>query len=152
MSTFSSILRSLAAKIWEALCWLGRGLARPYQQGAQGQPASSQRSFLVVFVHIFGEDLLVAIGILVCSLAGIVLAAILYGLLNDIPSPRVIVGFVGGCVFWAIMVGGFQYWFRFLGSFGSRIFAYFVSFILAVLLGVALMNWTFLDRVLGIAT
>jgi hypothetical protein len=153
MSTLRAALGWLASKIWGALRWLGRGLARPYQQGAQGPSASSQRNYVVVFLHIFGDDLLVAIGILVCSLAALVLAALLYGKINDIPSLRVIVGIVGAAIFWAIIVGQLRYWFRTaLGEVTSRIFAISVAFILAVPFGMWLMNWTFLDKFFALFT
>ena len=154
MSTsLGEVARRLASRIWDGLCWVGRGLARPYQQGAQEPQSTPQRNFFVVFLHIFGDDLLVAAGILACSLAALVLAALLYGMINDIPFLQVIVGMVGAAVFWAIVVGQLRHWFRTaLGEITSRIFAIFVAFIMAVPFGVWLMNWTFIDTVLQFLT
>jgi len=73
----------------------------------------------------------------------------LYGEINDIPRGRVTVAIVAAVVCWILVAIQIQRWVR--NDFGemlARVAAFLIAFVVAILSGLALMNWTFLDKVL----
>ena len=78
----------------------------------------------------------------------IVLGALLYGVINDIPLSRVIVAMVGSAVFWVLVASQLLYRMRdSLGDLTARAFAFFLASVLAFALGIWLINWSWLDTV-----
>jgi hypothetical protein len=76
----------------------------------------------------------------------IVLGALLYGVLNDIPLTRVIVAMVGSAVFWVFVASQLLYRFRQShGNLTAMAFAFPLASVLAVAFGMWLINWSWLD-------
>ena len=144
-SLLAGVLLLLRA-LGKALAWLLHLLARPFQSEVEEQytPGSGLHIF---FWNISGETVVMAVGYLFVALALIIVLALGYGKLNDIPLARVIVAIAGAATFWAIVASQLLYWFRKpLGALSAKVFAFILAFFLAVVFGFCLINLSFLDK------
>ena len=139
---------AVAGGVWQGARWVGNELLRPYRP----QPGSRQRLQGDLRVWWITGDTAFQIAIaLVVGLAAIVLSALVYGIIREIPFSRVIVAIVGAAVFWAIVASQLLFRFRpLLGDLTARVFAFLLAFVLAFAFGVWLIHWEWLDRVLNL--
>ena len=120
---------------------------------AGGSRDTTRRKFDILLWHISGDTLLVAIGSLLCVLIVLLLGAMLYGEINDIPRGRVTVAIVAAVMCWIVVALQILRWVSdAFGEMTGRVAAFLVAFIAAILFGLVLMNWTFIDTVLEFLT